>query len=134
MVSTLVLTEAPVEAVPRPLLVNWLSAEFCAALKLEFELELLVLLLEPVPVALVALLELPVEVVAVAELLTALAVVVVVPEVLELAVVEGVEAVYPPPPSALDCVPLKAPPEVLTQTSLSVSGLCQKLGSTSMTT
>jgi hypothetical protein len=35
---------------------------------------------------------------------------------------------------AEDCVPLSAPPEVLTQTSLSVSGLCQKLGATSITT
>ena len=39
-----------------------------------------------------------------------------------------------PTAAALDCVPLSAPPEVLIHTSLSVSGLCQKLGSTSMTT
>ena len=36
--------------------------------------------------------------------------------------------------AAVDCVPLSAPPEVLTQTWRSVSGLCQKLGSTSITT
>jgi hypothetical protein len=35
---------------------------------------------------------------------------------------------------AVDCAPLTEPPEVLTQTSLRVSGLCQKLGSTSITT
>jgi hypothetical protein len=98
MVSTLVLTEAPVEAVPWPLLVNWLSAEFCAALALELKLELLVLLLGAGPVALealalVALLEPPVEVVAVAELLIAPAVVFVEPEVLVPALVEGVAVV-----------------------------------------
>ena len=36
--------------------------------------------------------------------------------------------------AAEDWVPLSAPPEVLTQTSFRVSGLCQKLGSTSITT
>ncbi len=44
------------------------------------------------------------------------------------------DALNAPTAPAVDCVPLSAPPEVLTQTSLSVSGLCQKLGSTSITT
>ena len=41
MVSELVLTEAPVEALPRALLVSWLSAEFCAAREGALELEVL---------------------------------------------------------------------------------------------
>src|ERR1700733_1086749 len=39
-----------------------------------------------------------------------------------------------PATALVDCVPLTVPPAVLTQRFLSVSGLCQKRGSTSITT
>ena len=53
MVSVLVLTEAPVEALPRPLLVSALSARFWAAFDVAVKVE--VLLLAPVLVVLPAL-------------------------------------------------------------------------------
>jgi len=39
-----------------------------------------------------------------------------------------------PATALVDCVPPTAPPEVLTQISLSVSGFCQNSGATSITT
>jgi sugar phosphate permease len=58
MVSELVLTEAPVEALPRALLVSWLSAEFCAAREGALELEVLAPALTVVLLIVVAALEL----------------------------------------------------------------------------
>jgi len=53
MVSVLVLTEAPVEALPRPLLVSALSARFWAAFEVAVRVEVLVLVLVPVLVLVV---------------------------------------------------------------------------------
>src|SRR5580704_4160897 len=58
MVSELVLTEAPVEALPRALLVSWFSAEFCAASEGAFEPEVLAAVLSAVLLVAVAALEL----------------------------------------------------------------------------
>jgi hypothetical protein len=58
MVSELVLTEAPVEALPRALLVSWFSAEFCAASEGALELEVLAVVLSVVLLVVVAALEL----------------------------------------------------------------------------
>jgi diacylglycerol kinase len=57
MVSELMLTEAPVEALPRALLVSWFSAEFCAASEGAFELEVLAAVLTGVLLVVVAALE-----------------------------------------------------------------------------
>jgi sugar phosphate permease len=58
MVSELMLTEAPVEALPRALLVSWFSAEFCAASEGALALEVLAALLSVVLLVAVAALEL----------------------------------------------------------------------------
>jgi hypothetical protein len=159
-----VLTEAPVEAPPRPLLASALSWAFWAALLLAvLALELLVLELVPVVVVLVVLGVLAAGVVLVLAVLAVLGVVdvmfvllllasrfseLVLATTVFIALLAGLPLV---PAAALplaalalirksltaaadDWVPVNAPPVVLTQTSLSVSGLCQKLGSTSITT
>jgi len=75
MVSELVLTEAPVEALPRALLVSWFSAEFCAASEGALELEVLAPVLAvvvlAVPVAALTLVAVLVLVVLVGALLIA---------------------------------------------------------------
>jgi hypothetical protein len=58
MVSELVLTEAPVEALPRALLVSWFSAEFCAASEGALALEALAPVLAVVVLAVLVALEL----------------------------------------------------------------------------
>jgi hypothetical protein len=136
MVSALVLTEAPVEAPPRPLLVSWLSARFCAAVAVcapANELEFAAVAIAAVAAVVVpAIALLPVLLPAV--LLLIVATVVLVPVALAEAVVVDAALLKEPTPAAVVCVPLSAPPVVLTHTSRSVSGFCQKLGSTSMTT
>ena len=116
MVSAAVLTEAPVEAPPRPLLVSELSARFCAAVAVAAGFSELV---ATVVAAVLMVLMVPAVLALLAELLL---------------LVAAVPLLNEPAPAAVVCVPLRAPPEVLTQISLSVSGFCQKLGSTSMTT
>ena len=134
MVSALVLTEAPVEAPPRPLLVSWLSARFCAAVAVcapANELEFAAVV--PVAAAVVPAIVLLLVLLPVVELLI-VATVVFVPVAMAEAVAVDAALLKEPTPAAVVCVPLSAPPVVLTQTSPSVSGFCQKLGSTSMTT
>ena len=100
-----------------------MSCRFCAADAGAREtLPLVLLLLPELPVALVALVLAALPAVPAALLVVLLA---------GLAVAAALNA---PTAPAVDCVPLSAPPEVLTHTSLSVSGLCQKPGSTSITT
>jgi len=110
MVSELKLIAEPVEVLPRPEFARELAARFrarsCATAVL-VELALVAeLALALVPTPLPVLVPLP---------------------VLEVSVVV-------PATAWVDCVPLTAPPAVLTYRLLSVSGFCQYSGATSMTT
>jgi len=135
IVSVWVLTEAPVEAAPRPLFASAFRREFsAAALASEVAVELLEEL-KALPAAVPAppdVLDVPL-----APLLPLTEAPPVVPLGAPAAAVVLVEeglmekALTAAP---LFWVPLSAPPEVLIQTSLSVSGLCQKLGCTSIMT
>ena len=132
VVSELVAIEAPVEAPPRPLLVSWLSARFCSAasgacarLLLLAQLELALLLAAALVVAPALVVLLPsaapegagLVAVLVQELVLVDELAAVMLAVALLALLAAAVAAKSATAPAEDCVPLSAPPEVLTQTS-----------------
>src|SRR6516162_1452631 len=117
MVSALVLTEAPVEAAPRPLLVRALSCWLRAA---EFVAVLAAAEAAATGAVPAARLELGSPVSDLIPVLPGAGPPVPEPVVLAVPALEEPTA-NAPTAAALACVPLRAPPEVLTQTCFSVS-------------